>query len=99
MVVLVVLVVFVGSRRSLAGLESSGRSVGRISTWWRPPKLPWSRVMTKKELDAHLHHDYLIFNVFLFSDDFQPVLAMKFIVESEFQGQGPPKPREPPEPP
>ena len=46
-VVLVVLVVFVGSRRSLAGLKSSGRPVGRISTWWRPPKLPWSRVMTK----------------------------------------------------
>ena len=33
LVVLVVLVVFVGSRRSLAGLKSSGRSVGRISTW------------------------------------------------------------------
>ena len=32
--VVVVLVVFVGSRRSLAGLKSSGRSVGRISTWW-----------------------------------------------------------------
>ena len=27
----------------------------------------------------------------LFSDDFQPVLAMKFLVESEFQGQGPPR--------
>merc|ERR1712078_609648 len=58
-VVLVVLVVFVGSRRSLAGLESSGRPVGRISTWWRPQKLPWSRVMTKKnELHDYLHHDY-----------------------------------------
>ena len=30
----------------------------------------------------------------LFSDDFQPVLAMKFIVESEFQGQGPPRTQE-----
>ena len=39
---------FLGSRRSLAGVKISGRSVGRISTWWRPPKLPWSRVMTKK---------------------------------------------------
>ena len=29
---------------------------------------------------------------------FQPVLAMKFLVESEFQGQEPPKPPEPPEP-
>ena len=37
--------------------------------------------------------------VFLFSDDFQPVLAMKFLVESEFQGQEPPKPPEPPVPP
>ena len=35
----------------------------------------------------------------LFSDDFQPVLAMKFLVESEFQGQGPGKPPETPEPP
>ena len=34
-----------------------------------------------------------------FSDDFQPVLAMKLLVESKFQGQGPPKPPEPPEPP
>ena len=31
----------------------------------------------------------------LFSDDFQPVLAMmKFLVESEFQGQGPPRTQE-----
>ena len=36
---------------------------------------------------------------FLFSDDFQPVLAMKFLVESEFQGQGPGKPPGSPEPP
>ena len=30
----------------------------------------------------------------LFSDDFQPVLAMKFLVESEFQGQEPPRTQE-----
>ena len=30
---------------------------------------------------------------------FQPVLAMKCLVESEFQGQGPPKPPGPPVPP
>ena len=30
----------------------------------------------------------------LFSDDFQPDLAMKFLVESEFQGQGPPRTQE-----
>ena len=35
-----------------------------------------------------------IFPVFLFSDDFQPVLAMKFLVESEFQGQEPPRTQE-----
>ena len=39
---------FLGSRRSLAGFKSSGRSVGKISTRRRRPKLPWSRVMTKK---------------------------------------------------
>ena len=32
--------------------------------------------------------------LFLFSDDFQPVLAMKFLVESEFQGQEPPRTQE-----
>ena len=30
----------------------------------------------------------------MFSDDFQPVLAMKFLVESEFQGQEPPRTQE-----
>ena len=30
----------------------------------------------------------------LFSDDFQTVLAMKFLVESEFQGQEPPRTQE-----
>ena len=31
---------------------------------------------------------------FLFSDDFQPVLAMKFLVECEIQGQEPPRTQE-----
>ena len=51
------------------------------------------------ELTPRDPHDYFIFIVFLSSDDFQPLLAMKFFVESEFQGQGPPKPPETPEPP
>ena len=52
--------------------------------------------MTNKKNELH---DYLRLSVLLFSDDFQPVLAMKFLVESEFQGQGPGKPPETPEPP
>ena len=47
--------------------------------------------------DHQNHHDPIypfLGVVFLFSGDFQPVLAMKFLVESEFQGQGPPRTQE-----
>ena len=40
--------VFLSSRRSLDGLERSGRPVANISTQWRPSKLPWLDFMAKK---------------------------------------------------